>query len=172
MGGQVKEYLASDMLQCLMLLKSTVLGILQGLTEFLPVSSSGHLLAGGHFFAISGPQIAFDVVLHSATALTVIIYYRRRLRELCRDLLDQRRAGRRLLPGSRFLLLLLKNKVCDGGRSAKLFEYMAARRQILALGPENKGLDRMVEDANAGRIEQYSQREMARKFAELLTSVT
>ncbi len=52
---------------------------MQGLTEFLPVSSSGHLTLAGHFFGVTGPQLVFDVMVHGATLVAVIVFYRRDL---------------------------------------------------------------------------------------------
>ena len=50
-----------------------VLGILQGLTEFLPVSSSGHLAIAGSLFGLTGEEnLAFAVVVHAATVLSTI----------------------------------------------------------------------------------------------------
>lgn len=56
--------------------QSIVLGIVQGLTEFLPVSSSAHLVFGQYFLGITEPQIVFDVLLHFATLLAVVVYLR------------------------------------------------------------------------------------------------
>lgn len=54
-----------------------LLGILQGLTEFLPVSSSGHLVLMQHFLGLKEPQVFFDVMLHLGTlGAVVIVYYR------------------------------------------------------------------------------------------------
>ncbi len=52
-----------------------ILGILQGLTEFLPVSSSGHLALGQSFFDITEPALFFDVSLHMGTLLAVIVVF-------------------------------------------------------------------------------------------------
>ena len=49
------------------------LGLLQGLTEFLPVSSSGHLVIAQHFIGLTSPPVLFDILLHLATALAVIV---------------------------------------------------------------------------------------------------
>ena len=54
------------------------LGVVQGLTEFLPVSSSGHLVIAQHFMSdFEQPGLAFDVVLHLGTLGAVLLYLRR-----------------------------------------------------------------------------------------------
>ncbi|MCH8293379.1 undecaprenyl-diphosphate phosphatase [Candidatus Poribacteria bacterium] len=55
--------------------EAVVLGIVQGLTEFLPVSSSGHLVLMQHFLGLKEPQVFFDVMLHVGTLGAVIIVY-------------------------------------------------------------------------------------------------
>ena len=56
---------------------SIIYGLLQGLTEFLPVSSSGHLRVAGHFAGLERPQTLFDVFLHLGTLLAVVLYFRK-----------------------------------------------------------------------------------------------
>ena len=57
-----------------------VLGAVQGLCEFLPVSSSGHLALLQNRFGIGGEGLlAFDLLLHCATLLAVLIFFRRDL---------------------------------------------------------------------------------------------
>ena len=59
------------------LLKAIALGVLQGLTEFLPVSSSGHLALAQQFFPSPiDNHLAFDVWLHFGTLLAVLVYFR------------------------------------------------------------------------------------------------
>ena len=58
------------------------LGVAQGLTEFLPISSSGHLSVLQHFFRIRENALLFDVVLHLGTLAAVLIAYRKTLAEL------------------------------------------------------------------------------------------
>ncbi len=58
------------------ILKAIVLGLIQGLTEFLPVSSSGHLIAAKEVFGFNAP-LAFDVILHVATLAAVLVYFGR-----------------------------------------------------------------------------------------------
>lgn len=55
------------------------LGIVQGITEFLPISSSGHLVLIEHFGGISCDLVFLNVLLHCATLLAVIIHYRKTL---------------------------------------------------------------------------------------------
>ncbi len=64
-------------------LESIFLGVLQGLTEFLPVSSSGHLIIAEKLFDIDG-NLFFDVMLHVGTLLAVVIAFRKSLWETIR----------------------------------------------------------------------------------------
>jgi undecaprenyl-diphosphatase len=58
-------------------LESAALGILQGLTEFLPISSSGHLVLGQHLLKVKFGDISFEVFLHFGTLLSVVMVFRR-----------------------------------------------------------------------------------------------
>jgi len=73
-----------------------VLAVIQGLTEFLPVSSSGHLLIGKELLGLNAPGIRCEVVLHLGTLVAVVAYYRARLTELLRGLLAGSRAAWRM----------------------------------------------------------------------------
>jgi undecaprenyl-diphosphatase len=68
----------------LLLLEAALLGVVQGLTEFLPVSSSAHLILARAFFGWDGEQfgLAFDVACHVGTLLAILVYFRRDLVEL------------------------------------------------------------------------------------------
>lgn len=61
------------------LTESLISGIVQGLTEFLPVSSSGHLVLLHRFFGLSEPMMFFDVCLHAGTLAAVLFYFRKDL---------------------------------------------------------------------------------------------
>ncbi len=63
-------------------LEATVLGIVQGLTEFLPVSSSGHLVLGQALLGIRLPGVTFEVTVHLATLCAVLWVYRGRVGSL------------------------------------------------------------------------------------------
>lgn len=60
-------------------LQAIFLGVLQGLTEFLPVSSSGHLVITRQFLDINEVPILFDIFLHLATLAAVVVVFRRRI---------------------------------------------------------------------------------------------
>lgn len=63
-------------------IQSIILGIVQGLTEFLPVSSSGHLVIAQTLLDISTQGVFVEVALHVGTLLSVLIVYRKRLSKL------------------------------------------------------------------------------------------
>jgi len=58
-------------------LHGLIFGIIQGITEFLPVSSSGHILLFSDLLKIKPPEILFDIILHFGTLFAVIIYFRK-----------------------------------------------------------------------------------------------
>ena len=71
------------------LLEAILLGMIQGLTEFLPVSSSGHLELGKALFeydADANSSMLFSIVVHAATALSTIVVYRKDILELLQGL--------------------------------------------------------------------------------------
>ncbi len=55
--------------------QALVLGIVQGLTEFLPISSSGHLVFGQAALGLDKPQLFFDILLHIGTLAAVLVFY-------------------------------------------------------------------------------------------------
>jgi undecaprenyl-diphosphatase len=74
------------------ILEAIVLGSVQGLTEFIPISSSGHLVLVPEALGWGHPGLAFDVLLHTASLLALLIYF-------SGDLLDM---GRGVIQGNRF----------------------------------------------------------------------
>lgn len=82
------------------LLKAILLGLAQGLAEFLPISSSGHLVILQHYLRVPEAGIAFDVLLHLATGLAIIVYF-------WRDVL-------RVLRSPRLIMLLVLGSIPAG----------------------------------------------------------
>lgn len=63
-------------------IQAAVLGIIQGLTEFLPVSSSGHLVLLQNLFGLTEPELFFDICLHVGTLVAVCTVFRRDIRDV------------------------------------------------------------------------------------------
>jgi len=59
----------------MLLFQAIILGLVQGLTEFIPVSSSGHLVAIPALLGWDAPSVTFDTILHLGTLLAVVIYF-------------------------------------------------------------------------------------------------
>ncbi|MGE0161190.1 MAG: undecaprenyl-diphosphate phosphatase [Gemmatimonadales bacterium] len=64
--------------------ESIILGFVQGATEFLPVSSSGHLVIAQTLLGVSASGIVFEVAVHLATLVSILVAYRARLGDLAR----------------------------------------------------------------------------------------
>ncbi len=93
-----------------------VLGIVQGLTEFLPVSSSGHLVLLEHFFgfdAESSQMILFDLAVHTGTVIAIFIVFYKSIAAFLKNLVKPGRYGRSLIdvykrsPAFHFLVLAI-----------------------------------------------------------------
>ena len=67
------------------ILDAIIQGVIQGATEFLPVSSSGHLSISQHIFGIELPGILFDVMLHLGTLIAVVFVYRKLIWRLLKE---------------------------------------------------------------------------------------
>jgi undecaprenyl-diphosphatase len=64
------------------IVEAIILGLVQGLTEFIPVSSSGHLLLLHDAFGLSETGLGFDVALHIGTLVALLVYFHRDIRRL------------------------------------------------------------------------------------------
>ena len=113
------------------LLQALALALIQGLTEFLPVSSSGHLALSGHLFGLPAPDIAYDVLIHMATLVAVMLYYRKTLWNLAAGLFrPEGRTGFAARPW-RFLLFVILSSVPTGIIGLTLEGHMVSLHQNL-----------------------------------------
>lgn len=67
-------------------LEAIIYGLIQGLSEFLPVSSSGHLALLPHLMHIEDPGVKFDLMMHLGTALAIIVYFKDQVLNLIRHI--------------------------------------------------------------------------------------
>ena len=98
-------------------LSSIFLGLVQGIAEFLPISSSGHLSLFQHFFGLSEAGLFFDVLLHLGTLIAIFVYYWRDIVNLVKaflrlvtGLFSKKKKGARKGrkdPGARMILMLI-----------------------------------------------------------------
>ena len=75
-------------------LQALILGIIQGLTEFLPISSSGHLVLAEHLIGLDTPGILLEVVLHMGTLMAILIYYYDDIKQLLQSVLKDNNSAR------------------------------------------------------------------------------
>ena len=91
--------------------KAILLGILQGATEFLPVSSSGHLFLAQKILGLKEPELAFDILLHLGTLLAVLFFLRGELSDILASLFRRDPVFRIGAWGRRDLWLLIVSSV-------------------------------------------------------------
>src|ERR1700686_2062646 len=77
--------------------QAIILGAVQGLAEFLPISSSAHLILVPWLFRWKDPGLAFDVALHMGTLLALLIYYREDWIAMARSVGGGQRAERHVV---------------------------------------------------------------------------
>jgi undecaprenyl-diphosphatase len=103
---------------------AVILGIVEGLTEFIPVSSTGHLIVAGHLLGFEGPKAAtFDIFIQLGAILAVVFLYKERFFRLCTWRVTPGFAGRRglLLLGLTTLPALVLGAATHGYIKAYLF---------------------------------------------------
>ncbi|MBT7768293.1 MAG: undecaprenyl-diphosphate phosphatase [Bdellovibrionales bacterium] len=88
-------------------LNATIYGVVQGLAEFLPISSSGHLALLPKYLGIIDPGVAFDLAMHVGTALAVVIYFHREVGSLLVSTFQLLHPGRKRDANSFFALNLI-----------------------------------------------------------------
>jgi undecaprenyl-diphosphatase len=89
------------------LFQALILGIIQGATEFLPVSSSGHLVLVPWLLGWEKPGLTFDTVAHWGTALAIIVYFWREWLALIQAVFQAIRQRSIADPKARLALLII-----------------------------------------------------------------
>jgi undecaprenyl-diphosphatase len=116
--------------------EALILGLIQGATEFLPVSSSGHLVIGQALLGIRIPGVSFEVAVHVATLFSVLLVFRKRLLQLLMGVIRGDKEAWRYV-GLLFVATLPAVAVGLGARAAveELFEKpMVAGFGLLVTG--------------------------------------
>ena len=109
------------------------LGLVQGLAEFLPISSSGHLMLFESLFGITDGGLLLTLILHLATLLAVVVVYRRRLWQLIRHPWNVENLRLALATAITCVLVLLFHDVIDSmfSLAALPFAFIAAGVYLL-----------------------------------------
>jgi undecaprenyl-diphosphatase len=90
------------------MISAVILGIVEGLTEFLPVSSTGHLILAGHLLGFQGGAAdSFKIVIQLGAVMAVLVLYWARYMGLLKDLLAFRLSGQRRLTVVHMVLAML-----------------------------------------------------------------
>lgn len=139
-----------------------LLAVVQALTEFLPVSSSGHLALAGLFFGFAYQGLFVDLMLHAGTLLAVLVYFRRDFAGFAVSALSWR-PGRAPDERLRLLLLILLATVPGGLLGLLLLEFAEHLRHplLIAANLAGFGLLLWLADRQGGsrRLEQLSWRQ-------------
>ena len=82
-------------MDAVLLVKAAIMGIVEGLTEFLPISSTGHLILAGHLLGLSGERDkVFEIAIQTGAILAVILVYWQKIRDTVVSLPSERSAQR------------------------------------------------------------------------------
>ena len=169
------------------ILSSIFLGLVQGVAEFLPISSSGHLSLFQHFFGMASADgnLFFDVLLHLGTLIAIFVYYRKDILGLLKELVhliqcvfssQKRKEMKRLPPDGRMILMIiiatlplfviLPIKSKKTAKSATMLDaLLVGVGQAIAVVP---GLSRSGTTISAGLVRGFS-RKFAVRFSFLMS---
>jgi undecaprenyl-diphosphatase len=115
-------------------LNALLLGIIQGITEFLPVSSSGHLVLFTQFFPAGGDEVFFDLIVHVGTLIPILWFYREDLKRMVLDVLPGANTPYLSRDGVKLLLMLVAASIPTaiiGLLFEDLFEQMFSTPAVL-----------------------------------------
>ncbi|HUF74212.1 MAG TPA: undecaprenyl-diphosphate phosphatase [Gammaproteobacteria bacterium] len=137
------------------IVEALTLALIQGLTEFLPISSSGHLILTPAFFGWTDQGLSFDIAVHLGTLCAVIVYFRRDLLAMTRDLFVADSADGRL---ARQLLLASVPLGLAGVLTSDLVE--TALREPFVIAAASAGFGVLLWAADRWRRGDLSERDL------------
>ena len=112
-------------------IQAAILGAVEGLTEFLPVSSTGHLILAARAMGLSGTAVdAYEIVIQGGALLAVVWLYRRRVAELVQGVFRAHRTGRALL--LKLFVAFLPAAVLGLGTHTWIKEHLFGPRPVAA----------------------------------------
>ncbi len=115
--------------------EAVVLGLVQGIAEFLPISSSGHLVLFHAWFGLQEGALAFDILLHMGTLVAVLIYFRRDWVRLFQAALRSLRRPTWSDPDARLLVFLLVATIPGALAGALFGDWVEANLHESGHGP-------------------------------------
>jgi len=142
------------------IIEALLLGLLQGATEFIPVSSSGHLLLVQEIFGIDGGGLRYDVALHIGTLVAILLYFWRDLLQIVKDIIfggSYRRVGWLLVIATvpaAFFGALLQDAAESSFRSGYLAAFNLAFVGLLMLLAEHLASDKPQADVAQTSLKQ------------------
>ena len=138
---------------------ATFLGFLQGATEFLPISSSGHLALAHYFLGATETGLAFDVALHLGTLLAIVVYFREDLLTMAAALLQPGRQDEASRERRRLAWFLVLATI-PGALAGLLLENAAStylrHPAVVALTLSAAGLLLLLADRHSGRSRPFA----------------
>lgn len=135
------------------LIQAIFLAVVQGVTEFLPISSSGHLVLFQKIFHLTEPPVFFDILLHLGTLVAILVFFRKELWLLVKDWKSRKNQWVFLIIGSipaAFFGFLLNHKIVAIFDSLKLVSVMWVGFGILLLA--TKALKGKEETLNSKKV--------------------
>ena len=114
--------------------QAIVLGVLQGATEFFPVSSSGHLVLAQTLLGLEEPELGFDILLHLGTLIAVLLFLREEISSVLRSVFRTEKAFGEQPWGRRDVLLLFAASVPTGVIGYAFHDVVEAGIGLRAVG--------------------------------------
>jgi undecaprenyl-diphosphatase len=115
-------------------LHAALLGILQGATEFLPVSSSGHLFLAQRLLGLQEPELAFDTLLHLGTLGAVVFFLRREIAQMLGSIVARPGMFKTREWGRRDIWLILLGTVPTGVIGILAHKVVETELTVLGIG--------------------------------------